>query len=268
MGIDFCTANHNNSRCESKQLGKVTASIDWGDNSGKAAFVRIPLPKGGMNMIGRKQFLVTLFLVAPAVSTLGQTGGQPAQAPQPPAEQPKAPAATTQPASALPAKQVPNPRLDWWREARFGMFIHWGLYAIPAGEWKGKPVEGIGEWVMNHAKIPVTEYEQLARQFNPVKFNADEWVSIAKNAGMKYIVITSKHHDGFAMFGSKVTPYNVVVATPFTRDPMKELPPACPKPGIKLSSSYSKSQDWPDPDAIGNTWDFPDESKKDFSRYF
>ncbi len=148
------------------------------------------------------------------------------------------------------------------------MFIHWGLYAIPAGEWKGKPVEGIGEWVMNHAKIPVGEYEQLAKQFNPVKFNADEWVSIAKNAGMKYIVITSKHHDGFAMFGSKVSPYNVVDATPFHRDPMKELAAACQKAGIKLSFYYSQSQDWHEPDAIGNTWDFPDESKKDFSRYF
>src|SRR5690349_6096635 len=90
--------------------------------------------------------------------------------------------------------------LEWWRQARFGMFIHWGLYAIPAGEWKGKPIPGIGEWIMNRAKIPVTEYEHLAAQFNPVKFNADEWVAVAKNAGMKYIVITSKHHDGFAMF--------------------------------------------------------------------
>src|SRR6476620_11633312 len=111
-------------------------------------------------------------------------------------------------------------RLAWWRDARFGMFIHWGLYAIPAGGWKGKPVAGLGEWIMNRGKIPVREYEQLAGQFNPTKFNADEWVSIAKNAGMKYIVITSKHHDGFAMYASKASKYNVFDATPFHRDPL------------------------------------------------
>jgi alpha-L-fucosidase len=170
--------------------------------------------------------------------------------------------------SAPDAKSGASSRLDWWRQARFGMFIHWGLYSVPAGEWKGKPVPGIGEWIMNRAKIPVPEYEQLAKQFNPTKFNAEEWVSTAKNAGMKYIVITSKHHDGFAMYGSKVSPYNVVDATPFHRDPMKELAAACQKAGLKLAFYYSQSQDWHEPDAIGNDWDFPDESKKDFSRYF
>jgi len=208
-----------------------------------------------------KAFLPAILLIT-AVAAWTQT-------PQPrmktsPAEMASA---QTQP-TATQAKADPNPRLDSWREARFGMFIHWGLYAIPAGEWKGKQIDGIGEWIMNRAKIPVTEYEQLAKQFNPVKFNADEWVSIAKNAGMKYIVITSKHHDGFAMYGSKVSPYNVVDATPFHRDPMKELQQACEKAGLKLSFYYSQSQDWHEPDAIGNDWDFPDESKKDFSRYF
>src|SRR5215510_15784693 len=108
--------------------------------------------------------------------------------------------------------KAPDPkheeRIAWFREAKFGLFIHWGLYAIPAGEWKGKPVPGIGEWIMNRAKIPVAEYEGLAKQFNPVKFDADAWVQLAKDAGMKYIVITSKHHDGFAMFKSNVTNYN------------------------------------------------------------
>src|SRR3989454_4412363 len=99
------------------------------------------------------------------------------------------------PASQLSGEQARERRLRWWREARFGMFIHWGLYAIPAGEWKGEPIEGIGEWIMNRARIPVAEYERLARQFNPVKFNAGEWVAVAKSAGAKYIVITSKHHD-------------------------------------------------------------------------
>src|SRR5437667_10380003 len=112
-------------------------------------------------------------------------------------------------AAAQPsAEQVQERRLQWWREARFGMFIHWGLYAVPAGEWKGKPIAGLGEWIMNRAKIPVAEYEPLARQFNPVKFNADEWVAVAKSAGGKYIVITSNHHDCIAKYGSKVSKYN------------------------------------------------------------
>ncbi len=159
-------------------------------------------------------------------------------------------------------------RIAWWREARFGMFIHWGLYAVPAGEWKGQPIPGLGEWIMNRAKIPVAEYEQLAKQFNPVKFNADEFVAIAKNAGMKYITITSKHHDGFAMFGSKVSPYNVVDATPFHRDILKELSVACQKAGLRLCFYYSQTQDWHEPDGVGNTWDFPDASKQNFQKYY
>jgi alpha-L-fucosidase len=147
------------------------------------------------------------------------------------------------------------------------MFVHWGLYAIPAGEWKGKLIPGLGEWIMNRARIPVAGYEQLARRFNPVKFKADEWVSIAKSAGMKYIVITAKHHDGFAMYHSKVSKYNIVDATPFKRDPMKELAAACRRAGIKLCFYYSHAQDWHHPDAAGNDWDYPDQGKKDFARY-
>ena len=93
--------------------------------------------------------------------------------------------------------------MKWWREARFGMFIHWGVYSVPAGTYNGKQIGGIGEWIMNRGKIPVAEYRNYAKQFNPVKFNADEWVKLAKDAGMKYIVITCKHHDGFAMFDSQ-----------------------------------------------------------------
>ncbi len=159
-------------------------------------------------------------------------------------------------------------RLAWWREAKFGMFIHWGLYAILAGVWKGKEIPGIGEWIMNRAKIPVAEYEQLAEQFNPVEFNAQEWVRVAKNAGMKYIVITSKHHDGFSMYDSKVTTYDIMDATPFERDPLKELAEACRKEDIKFCFYYSHAQDWHHPDAAGNNWDFPDEEKKDFAKYF
>jgi alpha-L-fucosidase len=177
-------------------------------------------------------------------------------------------------AAVVPATAADSPeevrqkRLQWWREARFGMFIHWGVYSVPAGVWKGQPVDGIGEWIMNHAEIPVSEYEQLPSQFNPVKFNADEWVAVAKNAGMKYIVITAKHHDGFAMYGSKVSKYNIVDATPFHRDPMKELAAAVQKAGLRLCFYYSQTQDWHEPDGVGNTWDFPDESKKNFQKYW
>src|SRR5688500_3689898 len=158
-------------------------------------------------------------------------------------------------------------RMKWFRDARFGMFIHWGLYAVPAGEWEGKLIPGIGEWIMNRAKIPASEYELLTGKFNPVKFNAEEWVKVAKDAGMKYLVITSKHHDGFAMYDSKVSAFDIVEATPFKRDPLKELAAACQKAGIKLGFYYSQTQDWHEPDAVGNDWDWPDESKKNFSRY-
>lgn len=138
-------------------------------------------------------------------------------------------------------------RMEWWREARFGLFIHWGLYAQPAGEWKGEQIPGISEWIMARAKIPVKEYEKLAETFNPVKYDADQWVRLAKEAGMKYIVITSKHHDGFAMFHSKASTYNIVDATPFDRDPLKELAKACKEHGIRLGFYYSQAQDWHEP---------------------
>jgi alpha-L-fucosidase len=138
-------------------------------------------------------------------------------------------------------------RMKWFREARFGMFIHWGLYAIPAGRWDGSPVAGIGEWIMNAATIPVAEYKALAPKFNPTKFSAARIVSLAKSAGMKYIVITSKHHDGFAMFDSKADPFNIVQATPFKRDPLKELAAECRSQGIKLGFYHSQDQDWTAP---------------------
>ena len=137
-------------------------------------------------------------------------------------------------------------RMAWWREARFGMFIHWGLYAIPAGRWNGKEVPGIGEWIMNNASIPVAEYKDLANRFNPQAFSAEQIVSLAKNAGMKYIIITAKHHDGFAMFPSEVDPFNIG-ATPFKRDPLRELAEECRRQGIKLGFYYSQAQDWTAP---------------------
>ena len=135
-----------------------------------------------------------------------------------------------------------DPKMQWWKEAKFGMFIHWGIYAVPSGKWGD--ITNYGEWIMHQAKIPVAEYAQLATKFNPVKFNADEWVKIAKDAGHKYIVITTKHHDGFAMYGSKASTYNIVDATPFKRDIIKELADACRKQGMKLGFYYSQAQDW------------------------
>ena len=159
-----------------------------------------------------------------------------------------------------------DPRLDWWRAIKFGMFIHWGLYAIPAGIWKGKEIPGIGEWIMYRARIPVGEYEKLAEQFNPVKFSAAEWVSLAKAAGQKYMVITSKHHDGFCIFDSPCSDYDIMDRTPFGRDPLKELAAECAKQGIKLGFYYSQTQDWHHPDGDGNDWDY-DPAAKNFQKY-
>ena len=159
-----------------------------------------------------------------------------------------------------------DPRLDWWREARFGLFIHWGLYSIPAGVWNGREWPGIAEWLMYRAEISVREYERLASQFNPARFDAREWVSLAKRAGQKYIVITSKHHDGFCLFESAVTEYDIVDATPFKRDVLKELAEECAAQGIKLGFYYSQTQDWHHPDGDGNDWDF-DPAQKDFAGY-
>lgn len=138
-------------------------------------------------------------------------------------------------------------RMQWWREARFGMFIHWGVYSVPAGMWDGRQIGGIGEWIMNRGKIPVADYQRMAKQFNPVNYDADAWVKMAKDAGMKYIVITSKHHDGFALFESKASKWNVVDATAYGKDLLKPLAEACRKYGIKLGFYYSQAQDWNNP---------------------
>ena len=116
--------------------------------------------------------------------------------------------------SGFTKAQDAEKRVKWFREIKFGMFIHWGVYAEAAGQWDGKNYYGIGEWIMYRAKIKTYDYEKLAEKFNPVKFNADKWIQVAKDAGMKYIVITAKHHDGFAMFESKASDYNIVDATP------------------------------------------------------
>jgi alpha-L-fucosidase len=203
----------------------------------------------------RSRLLVFLALASLAVTVI-------AQAPSPAAAPPRAAAAPDAAPDAAKAA-----RLAWFRDAKYGLFIHWGLYSIPAGEWKGRRSLGLGEWIMFRTPVPVKDYEQLASQFNPVKFNADQWVSMAKDAGMKYIVITSKHHDGFAMFHSTVSKYNIVDATPFKRDVLKELADACRRQGLRLGFYYSQSQDWHEPNGAGNTWDFGPDDKKDYDQY-
>lgn len=157
-------------------------------------------------------------------------------------------------------------RMEWFHEARFGMFIHWGLYAIPAGEWKGEPVDGIGEWIMNRAQIPVSEYSQFVPEFNPVEFDAIEWVRAAKGAGVKYIVITSKHHDGFGLFDSQLTDWDIG-STSFGRDPLKELADACEQEGVRLCF-YHSIMDWHHPDyAPRPSWNDVPKNDPDFDQY-
>jgi alpha-L-fucosidase len=147
-------------------------------------------------------------------------------------------------------------RLGWWREARFGMFMHWGVYSELAGVWDGTPVTGYAEHIQRMRKIPVAVYrERAAAHFNPVGFDADAWVRALKDAGMGYLIITAKHHDGFAMYDSDVSDYNVVKATPWKRDPMRALKDACTRQGVKFGFYYSHAFDWADPDAPGNDWE-------------
>jgi alpha-L-fucosidase len=162
-------------------------------------------------------------------------------------------------------------RMAWWREARFGMFIHWGVYAVPAGKYKGENIPSIGEWIMLRAKIPVAEYRAFAKDFNPVKYDPDAWVRLAKEAGMKYIVITAKHHDGFALYDSKVTDWDIAGATPYGKDLLKPLVAACKKHGLKIGFYYSQAQDWVHPGGAkarmeeGDGWD--EAQKGDFDEY-
>jgi len=155
---------------------------------------------------------------------------------------------------ALPAHAETKPetkaeneaRMGWFREARFGMFIHWGLYAVPAGEWHGKQYGGGVEWIQSLAKIPSAEYTQLLDKFNPVKYDAEAWVRLAADAGMKYIVITTKHHDGFCLWDSAQTDWDVG-STPYKKDLLKPLAEACAKHGIRLCF-YHSIMDWHHPE--------------------
>ena len=145
--------------------------------------------------------------------------------------------------------QQDDDRMEWWRADRFGLFIHWGLYAIPAGEYEGKLVESLGEWIMHFARIPRADYEKFAAQFNPQAFDADAWVRMAKYAGMKYVVVTTKHHDGFCLFDAPNSTYDIVDGTPYGRDVLKELGAACQRHGLKFCTYYS-IMDWHHPSQI------------------
>ena len=178
-----------------------------------------------------------------------------------------------QPQTITEAKQ-------WFRASRFGLFVHWGLYSVPAGTWNRKPIDYIGEWTMHGERIPVAEYEKLATQFNPTSFNAREWVALAEEAGARYLVFTAKHHEGFAMYHSKVDRYNIADATPFRRDPLAELAEACHGTSVRLGIYYSQCVDWHEPHGgnlpddwkdhgrkWGNDWDYPAGTHEGFAEY-
>ncbi|WJH32391.1 alpha-L-fucosidase [Paenibacillus sp. CC-CFT747] len=149
-------------------------------------------------------------------------------------------------------------RLAWWREARVGLFVHWGLYSLPGGIWRGEEVKAsYAEHLMLRAKIPAAEYETIADDFRAEHFDAKLWARTARRAGLKYLIFTAKHHDGFAMYDSDVSDYNIAKRTPFGRDPLEELAEACREEGVKLCVYYSHSMDWHHPDSQGNTWDYP-----------
>ena len=175
-------------------------------------------------------------------------------------------------ANAQPADTT---SLAWFRDAKFGLFLHWGLYSQTAGDWKGHPAQG-GEHFMLYERIPLKEYARIADDFNPTEFDARKWAKDARRAGMRYVIITSKHHDGFAMYDSKCSDYNIVKCTPWGKDPMKELAEACRKEGLKFGFYYSLGRDWEDPDVPtnwpvkagrSNTWDYPDEDAKQLPAY-
>ena len=170
----------------------------------------------------------------------------------------------------------------WFKEAGYGMMVHWGLYSVLGGQYRGKLARPYSEWIQAQFAISNDEYSRLATVFNPIAFHAEQWVKLAKACGMRYLVVTSKHHDGFAMYRSRVDRYNVADATPFGRDVIAELAEACQKHGLKLGLYYSQDLDWHDPDGGGyrsnhipccgvtwdNSWDFLDASKKNYDRCF
>ncbi|AYE37750.1 alpha-L-fucosidase [Companilactobacillus zhachilii] len=170
-----------------------------------------------------------------------------------------------------------NENMKWFKEAKYGMMIHWGLYSLLAGEYDGRSSSNYAEWIQSKLQIPNAEYEKLTEAFNPIYFDADKIVNLAKNVGMSYLVVTTKHHDGFAMYKSEVDKYNIVDSTPFHRDIIKELADASKKAGLKFGIYYSQDLDWHDYNGGGyksndietagttwdNSWDFTGEKDYD-----
>lgn len=167
---------------------------------------------------------------------------------------------------STPAAPASAARLDWWRQNRFGMFVHWGLYAATEGYWNGVETKGIGEWIQSREKIPLREYATLASRMTLADFDANEWVALARRAGMGHIVVTAKHHEGFAMYDSACSAYNIVKMGPSGRDPLAELAAACARGGLRFCLYYSHCLDFEHPDAYGNNWDY-DPDKIVFARY-
>ena len=165
---------------------------------------------------------------------------------------------------------VRDERLNWYKDARFGMFIHWGAYSVLDGEYKGEKQKGpLGEWIMRNLKISIDDYKKdVVGHFNPVNFDAESWIKEAHDAGIKYLVMTTKHHDGFAMFKSKVSDYNIVDATPFKRDVFGEIAKACQKYQIKLSIYYSQAQDWYHPGGFKPDQQWAEKQKGSYQSYF
>ena len=158
--------------------------------------------------------------------------------------------------SANDIKKIRDEKMEWWRDAKFGLFIHWGVYAVPAGMYKGEKVNRVGEWIMQYEHIPVLEYKEYAKEFNPVNYKPEEWVALAKEAGMKYLVITTKHHDGFALYDSKVTDWDVVDASPYGKDLLKPLVESCRNNDLRVGFYYSHSCDWVHPGGEAQSLDF------------
>ena len=195
-----------------------------------------------------KGFAALAHVLLAACCVIGSAIASPASSPSPtPRQDPN------HPLSSLPGetKTERDARMAWWRDAKFGMFIHWGVFAVPAGWYHGKKVNGFSEWVMHDARIPVREYRHYAGEFHPSEFDPASFVAAAKSAGMKYIVITAKHHDGFAMFDSKASDWTIVRSTPYGKDPLKALAAECRRQGMKLGFYYSHAQDWINGGAIG-----------------
>ncbi len=160
------------------------------------------------------------------------------------------------PVSETPAQR--DARMKWWRDAKFGMFIHWGIYAVMDGTYKGKRTNSIVSWSMWDLEVPVADYREFSKQFNPTKYDPEKWVLLAKEAGMKYTVITTKHHEGFALFDSKVTDWDMVDATPYGKDLIKPFAEACQKHDLPYGFYYSQAQDWVHPGGAscrGKEWD-------------